>query len=315
MPQGKARYAVNTNPFAPGGSLDPFMNPDAAKARLAVDGFKKLDEIRQKMEAGRQQNIPVFVLISGPQGAGRSSMEYAALDMWRQISNVDVTRFARVRARAKNDSEADLLRDWLADLVVRLNNFEGLPVKADRISELESAVGLADVRQMRLKLKVALPHISNEMAKARPSGFEIGATFSEVRPKMVDEVCSIFEGLPKVCVLTFSPKDPPDPDLRIDTECHSIYSELGPLSPEDIAALVTARWGGDSKVPFSVEAVQEFYALRQPHVGLILARLYRLFERMCAAHANEGGVWPEDEAMFYGPDRVHATLEQIEIGN
>jgi hypothetical protein len=313
MAQGRARYGVGTNPFAPGGSLDPSQGHQAAKALVLVDGFRKLTEIRQKMEIGRQRNLPLFVLVSGPAGAGRSSMEYAVLDLWREISRVETSRFARVHAKAKTDSEVDLVRDWLADLVLRLTQLEGLPVDERRIEELESAVGLPDLSQMRLKVKKALPRISTEMSKAKPTPFEIGASFTEVRSRMVEGVCSIFEGLPKLCILTFSEKDPPDPDLRIETECHRVHTELGPLSREDLGTLIEARWGA-GRIPFSVEAVQDYYTPRKQHVGLVLSRLYQLFERMCAAHADHGGIWPADEALFYGPDRVRATLEQIETG-
>jgi hypothetical protein len=312
MPKGKERYKVDANPFTPAESIDPFQNPQAPKRRVEVDGFKKLDEIKKKIQEGRQRNVPVFVLVKGPQGAGRRSMEYAVLDLWRQMLNVEVNRFARVRAKAKSESESDLVREWIGDLVVRLNNFQGLPIDQGRIRDLESAVGLDNLLQMRLKLKMALPHIISEMSKAKPSPFEIGASFSEIRPKMLDEVCSIFDGLPKICILIFSQKDPPDPDLRIDIDCQIVDSELGPLSREDIATLIAARWGDVSKVPFSVEAVQDFYDAHKPHVGLILTRLSKLFDLMCAAHANEGGVWPDDETLFYDADQVRATLMQIE---
>lgn len=313
MAQGRDRYGVASNPFTLG-PLDPFKNSAAADARLLVDGFKQLADIRTAIGLGREQGIPVFIFVTGPKGAGRRSLEHAIFQVWCEISKVDLKRFAQVRVKADNESELDLLQAWVGQLAAKLQGFRGLP-SVELIDQINSAISISSLVQLKAKIQSLLPMVYDEMLeKAKPTAYGIGACFVEVRRKMVDGICSLFQDTPRVCVVTASEREPFGRDLRLDMEGLSVYSELGPLSREEITDLALQRWGKKSEIPFDISAVENFFKGRNSYVGVVLSRLFSLFERMSAAHAGEGGIWPDDRTVYYGPDQVKATLDQIERG-
>jgi hypothetical protein len=230
------------------------------------------------------------------------------------MSNVEPRRFAQVRAKASSESEDDLLRDWAGQLAAKLQAFRGLPA-VELITEINSAIAISNLIQLKARIQSLLPRVFEEMLeRARPAPYGIGACFVDVRQKMVDNICSLFQDTPKICVITASEREPFGRDLQLDTEGLSVGIELGPLSLEEIGLLSAHRWGNKTEVPFEVAAVQEFFKGRNSYVGVVLARLASLFEAMCNANEREGGSWPDDRSLYFESGQVTATLLWIERG-
>ena len=100
--QGLARYRLTRNPFDYG-ELDPVQRPDDGRLLFpAVDGFKRLPQVEQRMKEEIDAGEPSFFLVVGRTGAGRSSVANYLVARHRELRGIDAERFVYIAEKGRS---------------------------------------------------------------------------------------------------------------------------------------------------------------------------------------------------------------------
>ena len=102
MPTGLARYGLEQNPFLYG-ELNALRDEVAERLLARVDGFQVIDTIDAKVDAAVAKNQPLFVMVAGGEGSGRTSLVYWLLWTYAKHRGIERERAARLVERVRGD--------------------------------------------------------------------------------------------------------------------------------------------------------------------------------------------------------------------
>src|SRR5262249_6414 len=92
-----------------------------------VDGFLALDRIDAYIKANASDTKPLFFMVTGKSGSGRTSVAKFIMSRYRLHRGVDPKHFVPVINEAEDDDEFNYFQNWLIDLYFKLSLLEVKP--------------------------------------------------------------------------------------------------------------------------------------------------------------------------------------------
>src|SRR5262245_24008167 len=109
MADGLARYGLNDNPFCM--KLKPLEQAQHEQWLVRVDGFKELDEIDNYLKQEAAQDKPLFFLVTGRNGTGRTCAADYILARYRHYLQIPVDRFIVPDREVNNHDVVDTFQN------------------------------------------------------------------------------------------------------------------------------------------------------------------------------------------------------------
>jgi hypothetical protein len=319
VPQGLERYSLTSNPYW-ALELDATKRPEDASLLTAVDGFRRIAELDDRIAIAVEQKQPCFFLFVGRTGAGRSSVANHLLARYREARGVEPDRFAVGVADELDHSTLSLLENLMIDLVTEL---DGKTLDIDEklkdaaLSALpqntEPGKAAALLKLHARRLSVAVSNL------VPPSAFGIRV---EDAPDFaaIKHVLDVFAKAETMVVFTVQDYKRGQQEVLLPFREHvgvdvarEAIVPLSDIAGADVSTLVLHRWKAaledpECDPPFDHDAIE--HALGDPPRSV--ARVMRVMGKVLDAHAQEigaGDPWPQDKSLAFTRDLLRQKVQ------
>ncbi|MEU5529331.1 hypothetical protein ABZ744_20580 [Micromonospora chersina] len=303
-----------SNPYTPR-ELDPLRRPDDFDQLLDLDGFVRVEAIAKHLQAAIEQERPAFLVVSGRNHTGRTSVANCILHLYREMRGLGEC-FLPGRITVTNNNDAE----WLGRALVQLQN-EGDFRDIDFSKRTREALGRledfgASAYEQRFQ-KIAFL-IARDLAQLpEPHGF--GVLFEGVpTATLIATARTVFERAAGIIVFTHDDYEHARTSMTeqvdavaVDDAIHLVH--LRPLVSEQINELATQRWSAASQLdcPYDPEGIEEVFRNSPVPIKVVLHRLATLLDyRLRANHTDEP--WPENEHLSMRREWLVATLALLD---
>ncbi|PYT06543.1 MAG: hypothetical protein DMF60_09140 [Acidobacteria bacterium] len=296
MKSGLARYGLSFNPYEL--ALDPLEDDNHADWLVRVDGFSELDRIDAYIKKHASDKRPLFFMVAGKGGSGRTSVAKFIMSRYRQHRGIDRRQFLPVIREAENHDEFYFFQNWLIDLYYALDSLEIKPTLPKNLTPEEINKALPGT--MRASFHGLMMQFNRVMSTATQAGQPaawFGCFVDNVRTlAYVDAAEQIFKDTGTVCVFTAGDyKETEDTVIKpfIAAFGEETLIKLSDLSGGQVKELVNRRWELVSKeeIPFDLAGIETTFEARARSIGRVL----EIFSKLIAVKVPEeveGPLWP-----------------------
>ena len=323
------KYALPTNPFLPQ-ELDPLKRSEDAELLLPVDGFNKLGTISDTIQTLANANVgALFFLVTGRNGAGRTSAARHILDAYRKTRDLNPERFVVPEVSIRSEDPVETLQRWSAFLV---NRIAASPVRMppNVAQEVMNAAANPARNLSAPVLQGALAPLAATMQKVKG-----GATFAvhleDIRNnEMVDSVFDIFDPINTVVVMTVTDygarqqgtiehfKD--GINERViehfkgkDKVKRGALVNLDPIQGAEAKMLILHRWSSVSaeSPPFSEAGLEAAFGDKPRTVARVLTLVNDVLTARARLVASPGP-WPGNEELGLSDEQLRGYIKDRE---
>lgn len=293
MPFGFARYGLEGNPFRI--ELKPLAKADHEEMVVQVDGFRKLPEIDDYLKQMASREQPLFFLVTGRNGSGRTCVADYILARYRYHRQIPPERFIVPDREVSNHDVYETFQNWMIYLHNELDALRPL-VKLeenllDRIQRTQPATMEAVFQGLMTSI--------HKVSKAGDAGF--GCCLEDVLTyNFINSAFKIFQKTQTICV--FTAKDYEEWQKQVIEPFHQRalghVIELSPLVGQHVQILVEQRWQqiANSPSPFDAEGLADAFDKKPRTIGRALKIVSKILAIKVPLHI-EGGIWPHDETL------------------
>lgn len=255
---------------------------------VGVDGFRSvvdgIDAAIKAQIAGPEPR-PLFVLITGESGTGRSAAAKYVLDQFVRVSGIAAEKLLLPKVKPSYDPRKDL-GEWLEKMAVSIARYS-----RDLAKETLRTIREASADTYRGDFALLIPQFVDELQKKASFGILLENVLD---PRTIDAVQMVFEAAPSPCVFTAIQmpevvgRDEPMNDITRKIKAafnnnvrkeHRMLVELSSLDGEDVAHFAQQHWIA-SKVkgdpPFEHEGIQAVFSNKPRKIGMARTLLGRL---------------------------------------
>ncbi|MBI4877223.1 MAG: ATP-binding protein [Acidobacteria bacterium] len=319
-----AKYNVPRNPFEPV-PLNPVDNADDGRMLVPVDGFANLDPLDAAFQSASDRGGPVFVMVVGASGSGRSSLANCVVARYRDHRHVSQDRFLWVDLRVENHNAHEHFRAALVDLEAQLDE-KGLgmtdALRAEFQQCQQAAMDLAGER----RLKNLFRHISTDLGKAaEPVAF--GLCFDKLLSyDLIRIAFSVLENARAVCVFTVDDYGAKKIELiepfrdAAPPNASKTLLQLGLISGAEIRRLIEDRWNFVNRNrdpippnPFPPQDVEQILGGLPRTVGRVLRMTGQMIERRAQA-VDDAQPWPGNSQLGFSRQQLKELVQYFDGG-
>jgi hypothetical protein len=306
-----ARYGLIRKPFECR-VLDPELDADDIRRMSPVDGFEKLEAVRQWMGEITDRDGPCAIVIKGPDGTGRSSCANHLLRHYRELRDLEPHRFVRIELRLdgwrrRQCSELALLREMAGAIRRNLRRSPAKP--ADRIIAELNDIAMGRNGFAKDSLGALLDEAASEM-DAEGAGF--GVVIERVATiQQITAVHDVFTDTKAIVVLTVDDMSEIRRELKdYRSQVHGAvgFVDLDQIDVGAAGDLVKHLWDHASEVPGAVPPLGARDIRRVLdwkkvwRAGELVPLMRDLFDKRIG-RLGMGPRWPHPDLLFTEDDR------------
>ncbi len=254
-----------------------------------IDGFRSVIEgidAQLKVIIDARKPRPLFVLIAGESGTGRTAAAKYVLDQFVRLAGIDPARFILPRVEMHHDPKT-LLGSWLETLVVDATDAQ--LIEGDLA---EDTLKTIDTAGETFRAKYAL--LIQRWVKAMNRKAFFGVLLENVLDaQYISSAKTIFQAVPAPCVFTVvqPQEDAPKNDVvrenarKVREAFNAIPDdlrmlvELSALTGEDVALFASRYWaatGNAGVPPFEEKGITAVFGDKRRKIGTARTLLGRL---------------------------------------
>lgn len=290
MAERYARYGLKENPFEVR-PLNPQVDPEDLKRIVRLVKFH-LDDIDNTLQNKIDAGEPVFFVVSGKSGTGRTSVANYILTRYRDLKGYEQFVIPPVTV---NHSVPDVFRNWM----LRLRG--GIRQKKLDIGELSKSIldqvqTTPDNLLNSVFLDLAL-EVSQALDQLNPkAGFGV---YLEDIPTMdlFEAAMDIFRDSSTACVMTVSESALAVMDKKPAVDVHIALEEI---EGRDVWEIIDKRWVGNAPNPFDPNGVVKAFDQK-----LSIARAMVLMRKILATMLDyhpHGDEWPRATELHFSEE-------------
>ncbi|NNN32186.1 hypothetical protein HLK59_17825 [Streptomyces sp. S3(2020)] len=294
--------------------LAPLTAKPDGRDRLELDGFLDTGPLRHYLNEAIAGERPAFVVVSGRDFTGRTSMARCVLDMYRHARGLD-NRFVVGEIDLDTFDSFELLSNILVHLKVEIHA-AGLKLTEkleQRIDEVTSIARPTYQPQFQGLAKSLVVELSGQ--KAGPYGFGVLIERLAAAP-MLSAARVVFKTAPGIVVFTHQEGDHANTaDLVGLTPDDAHIVRLSPLVSKQIRMLAEGRWQQatvEHACPFDRRGLETVFSREPLPIKVALKKLSQLLDYRLSV--PNGTPVPADPAMLrmsyeWLVETVHAMNE------
>jgi hypothetical protein len=294
-------FGLKDNPYVIK-PLMPFAPVPDGRLPLELDGFVDLASLRGYLTECVAAEKPAFVVVSGLNYTGRTSMAFCALDLYRHIRDLG-DRFVFGEVGLLNYSPFEVMSNAFGFLQAACDE-RSLELTAELRDSLNGIDGTPLVTYQP-RLQALAKKLGNELAKQSDAAYGFGVLIEGLREIDIFQAARVvFKGTPSIIVFTHSIGDNATTTslngLGPD-EAHII--RLSPLASRQVRLLAEGRWQQATTAhpcPFDGVGVETVFGSETFVIRRALKKLHRLLEyRLRIANGEPPLADPEALHMSY----------------
>lgn len=300
IPKGLIRYGLDDNPFKPR-ILDPLSRQNDSDLFVRVDGFNKLDSIREQFDKTIKNNKPLFCLVAGRNHTGRTSVANFILAEYCKQQNLPHDKLIVPKRIVDNHDEFTLYKRWLVFLSNEIRRRKiNLPQQLQ--NDIREEIRAVDRDIFEATFQDLTYRISDSLSENTSFGvcLENVPTYQIIKSAM-----EIFELTNTVVIFTVDDysetrQNVIDPFKAAAKEKDNLMIiEITPLNGQDVCAVVQHRWSyvSGEPNPFDIGGVKQAFSDKERPLGKALFLLAQLLDVKNGININ-GPKWPAEELKF-----------------
>lgn len=309
MPCGLDRYGLRDNPFRL--RLEPLVQSLHEDMVVPVDGFRKLSAIDEYLRQTANQEKPLFFLVTGRNGTGRTCVADYILARYRHYRQIPAERFIVPHREVDDDYVFQAFQSWLIFLYNGLSDLR--PVVKLLDVNLLSKVQAASETTMEAIYQGLMTSLHKVVANQNV-GF--GCCLEDVpNYGYISAAFKIFQKTQTVCV--FTAKDYEEGRTKIiepfKQKAMGQVIELSPLVGQHVKTLVEQRWRQttQSPSPFDPEGLANAFDIKTWTIARALWLASKILEFKVPLHID-GGQWPQDETLRVSPNELEHYIRTLD---
>jgi hypothetical protein len=308
-------FGLKENPYAIT-PLTPFAPVPDGRLPLELDGFVDLGSLRDYLRECVDAKRPAFVIVSGRNYTGRTSMGFCAIDLYRKLCGLG-DRFLVGEVGLLNYSPFEMMSNAFSFLHVACEERELALTEQlrDRLRDVESTPPMT----YQPRLQVLAKKLGIELAKQEGAPYGFGVLIEGLREiEILQAARVIFKATPSIVVFTHSVGDnattAPLSGLTPD-EAHIMH--LSPLASRQVRLLAEGRWKQattEHRCPFDGHGLETVFGTETFVIRRALKKLHRLLEYRL--RVSNGETPPTDpEALHMSYDWLVETVRAMNEWN
>ena len=289
--------------------LNPLKEPDDANLFIFIDGFSRLKELNKIFEAAENINKPIFFLVSGASGSGRSSVAKYILSHYRKYHKIDSTRFFVPDEIDINNDDLYVIRNWILYLYTDLED-KGIELSKDIVEELRGGLGNVARETFRPVLKRIMRRISKILSSQNPPS-SYGICIEDVKNyQTIDAFIDITKSTNTIAIFTVHENEY---DI-INSINNNVKIELSHLDGQEAREVIDVLWKQTNlhKKPFDGAQVENAFGTKNRSIGNIITRFKQLLE--IKLNIKKDSVWPENNNLSFTPHELKEYLRLLDRG-
>ncbi|MFC4530278.1 hypothetical protein [Sphaerisporangium dianthi] len=304
------------NPYAPR-VLDPIVRAQDRDLRLSLGGYCQVEPIYTYLREAIAAERPAFVVISGRDFTGRTSMANCVLDLYRELRDVG-DRFLVSRVEVTHHRDFEWFQQMMAQLqnefeMAELSLSDPLVGAFDRIGNIPESI-------YPQKFQAAARMLGSELSRQK-SPYAFGALFEGLHTaSLINRAQTIFRHTSSLVVFThrdYEHAQTPSADLlRADMFSEEIHLvRLLPLVESQIQLLAHHRWEQASKpespCPFDLDGIAEIFRNAPVPIKAALTRLAKLLDYKLSLASGETP-WPDNQELAMSRQWLVETVSAMD---
>jgi hypothetical protein len=263
------------------GKINPYSRAKTTRP-VPVDGFRTIvEEIDHVIREALEANEPLFMLIVGQSGTGRSAAAKHVLDRVMEIGGLEPKKFIVPSVDVHYDAKG-VLGEWLQFLAILALN--GRLANADLQQQTLQTVQVMQAVQDQTFRGPFAGIVNSYVAQVQATNGLFGVLFENVLDaSLVKAAGTVFQFAPVPVIFTVEQAHENADKIKAAFDAmlvnHSRTVDLSLLSGDDVARFVDEHWiacAAEGPPPFEREGVKEVFGDRLRPIGYARTLLGRL---------------------------------------
>ncbi|MFB4278950.1 hypothetical protein ACBJ59_26915 [Nonomuraea sp. MTCD27] len=318
MTEAALRYELyglsDGNPYR----IDP-LNPlvhDGDRVMLVdVNGFAAMTEtLRTYLERTAAANESAFVVVSGTDFTGRTTVANHVLDVYSQVRGLG-RRLLVTRIRVENNRDVDSVTAAMVELQNEIEK-AGLTLTPELQSALDAIETIGSTSGETIyasRYRALARRLHNELSGQSLGEHTFGVVFEGLRQtSLVGRMRKVFEDSRSIAVFThgaYKHANTPAVDELHTLDAHLI--RLRSLDGPQIRCVAEERWKGASPLPspFPPDSLEVVWSEPAPIKSVV--KMLGAWIDFRLRTSADGGAWPENTELEIGRQFMTATIDLL----
>jgi hypothetical protein len=312
VPVGLARYGVPVNPFRTD-ELNPLLHGISPDLLARVDGFQRIDEIGKHVKKAAEQREPVFLMIAGGSGSGRTSVANHVLACYAHHRGLLPERLIVPPNRIEYQTAGPLFKKWVGFLRNAIQKLK-VPIPMDLKRDIAS---LSQRNPDTPDFQDVVQRVGDLLRYAKGGEAAFAVMLEDVESyEIVTAALEIFDDVPTICIFTAlnyqmgRARVVRPFDVASRKSDNQWLIELSKLGGAEARQLVEHRWASVSPTtaPIDLQGVQEVFSDRARATVKVVSFIGVALEQKLA-DKGEGDEWPAAPELFISADELRNRME------
>ncbi|MEV0165730.1 hypothetical protein ACGFJC_00645 [Nonomuraea fuscirosea] len=273
--------------------LDPLARAGDRALLVDIDGFVSTEALRAYLRESVAAGESAFVVVSGRDYTGRTTIANHVLDVYREVSELDDRLLvSRIKVGHNRDFE------WVKEAMVELQNEieEADLTLSPALTESLNTIEGIDEGVYQSRYRGLARRLHGELAGQARGRCSFGVVFEGLRQtSLVDAMRKVFKSSRSIAVFThgdYKHANTPSYEELSRLDVHLI--KLEPLKGEQVRCLAEERWRAASALPspFPPDSLETAWPAPTPIKSVVKTLSLLLDIRL--GSAADHGPWPDN---------------------
>lgn len=309
MPVGLARYGVQVNPFRTD-ELNPLLHGSVPDLLARVDGFRMVDVIGARVRTTAERRRPVFLMVAGGSGSGRTSVANHVLACYAHHRGLCPGRLIVPSTRIPYQKPEPVFKKWVGFLRNQVRS-----LRVDIPDDLARDIASLSQRSPDTPDFQDVVRRMSDLLHNNQAAFAM--VLEDVESyEVVAAALEIFDAVPTICIFTALNYQTGRArvirpfDVASRNSDNQWLIELSKLGGAEARQLVAHRWESVSQAtaPLDLQGVQEVFSDKARATVKVLSFVGVVLEQKLA-DKGEGDEWPAAQDLFISADELRQRME------
>jgi hypothetical protein len=310
------RYSLAAHPYDWENKLDPLVRSGDSALLVRVASYKQLDDVGDLCERAVKELRPVFFLVRGKDGCGRSSAARFIMASYCDHRKIKHENFIVPSIKAGHSDALVILKDWMTELADEMDRRK-ISIPAGLQQDFDDAMNASSLEAGKSKFLRLARRLAEELISSQ-AGFAVcleKVTDGRVAKAVID----IFKRTQTVCVFTVGHYENLaevveafDDEVKEDQKLNKNLT-LKPLRGTEVRVVVEERWQQTAKIdnPFDLQAIERVFGDKERSVKRVLYLMAKFLALGANRCPNEEG-WPANKKLAVQAADLAVWLEAVD---